>query len=225
MENHDIHALETIEILDNYNSYVFNKIFNIGLKNNVLDFGCGFGTFIEYINKNYKLEIYGYEIHPEALKKLKSKQIKTIDSLQDHSGSFDFIVSLNVLEHIKDDQSVINEFKTLLKENGELVLYLPHSMKIWSNLDSLVGHHRRYSREELFSKLESAGFEILSWEYVDFIGWLVLFANRYLRLNFNYDERVLIRYDKYIFRFFKHLDIFFKSFLGKNILVVSRKKV
>ena len=58
MENHDIHALETIESLDNYNSYVFNKIFNIGLKNNVLDFGCGFGTFIEYINKNYKLDIF-----------------------------------------------------------------------------------------------------------------------------------------------------------------------
>ena len=224
MKKQDIHALESIEKIQNYNSYIFEKIYNKGLSKKVLDFGCGYGTFSEYLNNKFNLEVVGYEVNPEALKKLKVKGINTISSLDKYEASFDYIISMNVLEHIKNDEMVIKDMNTLLKDNGRLILYLPNSMKVWTDLDNLVGHYRRYTKKDLLSKLERGGFTTLSWEYVDFIGWVVLYLSKLLRINLNYDEKRLVNYDKYIFKLFKHLDIFFKYFLGKNILVVCSKK-
>ena len=224
MKKQDIHALESIEKIQNYNSYIFEKIYNKGLSKKVLDFGCGYGIFSEYLKKKFNFEVIGYEVNPEALKKLKVKGIKTISSLDKYEASFDYIISMNVLEHIKDDEIMIKDMNTLLKDNGRLILYLPNSMKVWTDLDNLVGHYRRYTKKDLLSKLDRGGFATLSWEYVDFIGWVVLYLSKLLRINLNYDEKRLTNYDKYIFKLFKYLDIFFKYFLGKNILVVCSKK-
>lgn len=224
MKQEDIHALESIEKLHNYNSYVFNKIFKKGLNQNTLDFGCGYGTLISYLKTKFNLEIIGYEINPEAIEKLNAKKINLINSLDENKERFDQVVSLNVLEHIENDQKTIEDINHLLKDNGMLVLYLPHSMKIWTNLDELVGHYRRYTKKELFIKLEKANFEIKSWEYVDFIGWVILYVSKLFRVNLDYKENRLIKYDKFIFRFLKNLDYIFKYFSGKNILVTCIKK-
>ena len=61
----------------------------------------------------------------------------------------DCIISLNVLEHLDDDDSYIKKFYDFLPHNGKLVLYLPSSQIIWSNLDDLVNHKRRYSKKGL----------------------------------------------------------------------------
>lgn len=224
MKQEDIHALESIEKLHNYNSYVFNKIFKKGLNKNTLDFGCGYGTLIDYLRRNFNLEIIGFEINPDAIEKLNTKKINLINSLDENNERFNQVVSLNVLEHIENDQKTIEDINHLLKDNGMLVLYLPHSMKIWTELDELVGHYRRYTKKDLFTKLENANFEIQSWEYVDFIGWMALFVSKLLGVKLDYKENRLIRYDKYIFRFLKNLDYIFKYFLGKNILVTCIKK-
>ena len=224
MKQEDIHALESIEKLHNYNSYVFNKIFKKGLNKNTLDFGCGYGTLIDYLRRNFNLEIIGFEINPDAIEKLNTKKINLINSLDENNERFDQVVSLNVLEHIENDQKTIEDINHLLKDNGMLVLYLPHSMKIWTELDELVGHYRRYTKKDLFTKLENANFEIQSWEYVAFIGWMALFVSKLLGVKLDYKENRLIRYDKYIFRFLKNLDYIFKYFLGKNILVTCIKK-
>tara|TARA_Y100000768_G_C23980353_1_gene685417 strand:+ start:123 stop:806 length:684 start_codon:yes stop_codon:yes gene_type:complete len=224
VKQEDIHALESIEKLHNYNSYVFNKIFKKGLNQNTLDFGCGYGTLISYLKTKFNLEIIGFEINPDAIEKLNTKKINLINSLDENKERFDQVVSLNVLEHIENDQKTIEDINHLLKDNGMLVLYLPHSMKIWTELDELVGHYRRYTKKDLFTKLENANFEIQSWEYVDFIGWMALFVSKLLGVKLDYKENRLIRYDKYIFRFLKNLDYIFKYFLGKNILVTCIKK-
>jgi len=96
-------------------------------------------------------------------------------------------------------------------------------MKIWSNLDSLVGHYRRYTKKELNKKLVNSNFQILSTEYVDSIGWIVLFLSRILKINLKYDTKKLIFYDRYVFKYLKFLDIFFKNLFGKNILVVAKR--
>jgi len=96
-------------------------------------------------------------------------------------------------------------------------------MKIWSNLDSLVGQYRRYTKKELNKKLVNSNFQILSTEYVDSIGWVILFLSKIFGISLKYDTKKLIFYDRYVFRFFKLLDIFFKNFFGKNILVLAKK--
>jgi len=223
MNNDDIHALESIDKLQFYNSYVFEKILSKTTLNNVLDFGCGYGTLISYVKKKYNKEILGYDINENARAVLKEKNIKCINSLNEINEGFDTIISSNVLEHLENDQKTLDQLNSLLKNEGLLVLYLPCSMKIWSNLDSLVGHYRRYTKKELNKKLVNSNFQILSTEYVDSIGWVILFLSKIFGISLKYDTKKLIFYDRYVFRFFKLLDIFFKNFFGKNILVLAKK--
>ncbi len=223
MNNDDIHALESIDKLQSYNSYVFEKILSKTTLNNVLDFGCGYGTLISYVKKKYNKEILGYDINENATAILKEKNIKYINSLNEINEGFDTIISSNVLEHIEDDQKILDELNSLLKNEGLLVLYLPCSMKIWSNLDSLVGHYRRYTKKELNKKLVNSNFQIISTEYVDSIGWIILFLSKIFKISLIYDTKKLIFYDKYVFQYLKLLDIFFKNLFGKNILAVAKK--
>lgn len=223
MNNNDIHALESIDKLQFYNSYVFEKILSKTTLNNVLDFGCGYGTLVSYVKKKYNKEILGYDINENARAVLKEKNIKYINSLNEINEGFDTIISSNVLEHIEDDQKILDELNSLLKNEGLLILYLPCSMKIWSNLDSLVGHYRRYTKKELNKKLVNSNFQILSTEYVDSIGWIILFLSKIFKISLKYDTKKLIFYDKYVFKYFKLLDIFFKNLFGKNILVVAKR--
>jgi len=223
MNNDDIHALESIDKLQFYNSYVFEKILSKTTLNNVLDFGCGYGTLISYVKKKYNKEILGYDINENARAVLKEKNIKYINSLNEINKGFDTIISSNVLEHIEDDQKTLDELNSLLKNEGLLILYLPCSMKIWSNLDSLVGHYRRYTKKELNKKLVNSNFQILSIEYADSIGWIILFLSKIFKISLKYDTKKLIFYDKYVFQYLKLLDIFFKNLFGKNILAVAKK--
>jgi hypothetical protein len=108
-----------------------------------------------------------------------------------------------------------------LKNNGRLILYLPHSSYLWTELDELVGHHRRYTKKDLVSKLEGNGFRIIHVEYVDFIGSLVIAVTKFLRIRLNYSKNLTIFYDRSIFKLFKYLDFFFKNIFGKNILIVA----
>ena len=227
MKQEDIHALESIEKLHNYNSYVFNKIFKKGLNQNTLDFGCGYGTLISYLKTKFNLEIIGYEINPEAIEKLNAKKINLINSLDENKERFDQVVSLNVLEHIENDQKTIEDINHLLKDNGMLVLYLPHSMKIWTDLDELVGHYRRYEIKDLKKKCDIVGLKIQSLHYADSIGFFASFAIKM----FGYDKKKGIGslsslkfYDKWIFPISKLLDsIGLKYLFGKNLVLIATK--
>lgn len=224
MNNDDVYALESIDKLHFYNSYIFEKIISKTDLNNVLDFGCGFGTLISYVKKRHNKEILGYEINEKAKAVLNEKNIKYISFLDEINEGFDAIISSNVLEHIEDDEKTLNQLNNLLKKDGVIILYLPCSMKIWSNLDFMVGHYRRYTKKEISKKLLNSNFQIKSIEYVDSIGWFVIFLTKILKINLKYDIKRLIFYDKYVFRYLKVLDIFFKNLFGKNILVTAKRK-
>ena len=60
---------------------------------------------------------------------------------------YESITSSNVLEHIEDDVSTINEMRSLLVDKGILILYLPASQMVWTKMDDDVNHFRRYSKK------------------------------------------------------------------------------
>ena len=104
-----------------------------------------------------------------------------------------------------------------------MYLYLPASKLVWTKLDELVNHKRRYSKKSLSHALENSQFEIKEIHYVDFIGWAVLLTSKILKLDLDFNKERIIFYDRFIFRFFKFLDYIFKYFIGKNIFVEAEK--
>jgi protein-L-isoaspartate O-methyltransferase len=87
-------------------------------------------------------------------------------------NSFDTILYVNVLEHIRDD---IGELKTALdamQENAKIVIFVPASPRLYGTMDWISGHFRRYRMNELKSVAEIAGLRLVECRAFDPIGVL-----------------------------------------------------
>lgn len=87
---------------------------------------------------------------------------------------FDCVLLSEVLEHLDDDRAALLTCRELLTDRGCLLLTVPADPTLWTRFDELVGHRRRYTRQELTSKLEDAGFrvrELTNWGF-PLTGWL-----------------------------------------------------
>jgi len=54
------------------------------------------------------------------------------------------------------------------------VILVPQDQSVYGTLDAVLGHHRRYSADELRAKMQQAGFEIevtLPFNRVTRFGW------------------------------------------------------
>jgi SAM-dependent methyltransferase len=130
-----------------------------------LDIGCATGDFIRQIVNNKNLEITGSEIYLGGLQyakeNLPSVDFVQFDVTQGQIGDgFDMITAFDVVEHIENDGAAISNMYEMLNKNGTLIISVPQHMFLWSKLDEIVKHKRRYSRREMLNKLETNGFLI-----------------------------------------------------------------
>ncbi len=89
---------------------------------------------------------------------------------------FDTIISLNVLEHVHDDARAVRDLASLIAPGGWLLTYVPACSLAFGTLDEALGHHRRYDRELLRSRMEQADLRVEYLEYMNLLGlagWLV----------------------------------------------------
>jgi SAM-dependent methyltransferase len=144
-----------------------------------------------------------------------------IDSLPDES--LPFVFSLNVFEHIDDDQRAIEQVYQKLAPGGIFLLYVPAFQCLWSTLDDKVCHFRRYTKKTLRT-LVRPKFSIEKLEYADSLGFIAALTFRLLRRPAtSLTAKSIARYDKWIFPLSRMLDILFHSFLGKNVFVICKK--
>ncbi len=82
------------------------------------------------------------------------------------------IVSVNVLEHIRQDVDELRRWRTLLAPaKGHLCLFVPARPELYAPIDRDFGHFRRYTKPSLRAALTAAGFEIVRLEYFNAIGY------------------------------------------------------
>jgi len=147
-----------------FKSIVQRHMVAIG-KTKFLDIGCGTGDFIGQIVQNENLEITGSEIYLKGLlyakKNLPSVDFVQFDVTQGRIGEqFHIITAFDVIEHIENDNSALSNISQMLNKDGVLIISVPQHMFLWSQLDEIVKHKRRYSRRELVAKLRASGFDI-----------------------------------------------------------------
>ena len=95
--------------------------------------------------------------------------------------SLDTVVSLNVLEHIPDDQGAVESMADLLAPGGRLVLLVPAIPALYGSLDRGLGHARRYDRRGLRRLLERAGLRLEHLSYFNLVGTLGWWFNARVR--------------------------------------------
>lgn len=110
--------------------HMFKTKLNHLLKNkkelkSVLDYGCGTGEFVEYLESK-SIQAEGVEPTPLAFKKAKDKRIKVHKSLDRVQDSFDAITLFHVLEHVDDYESILKQLTKKLKPNGLILIAVPN---------------------------------------------------------------------------------------------------
>jgi SAM-dependent methyltransferase len=96
---------------------------------------------------------------------LSSRVKLAIDDLTElkTEGPFDFILSVDVMEHIEDDRGVFRNFNRVLSSRGKVLVNTPSDLggsDIKEDGDeSFIGEHVRdgYNRSEIEEKLNTAG--------------------------------------------------------------------
>ena len=221
--------LELMKLAVNYNTCIFNFL-KKDLPNdiNILDFGAGGGEFSNRFYKEFKdkSNIFALEIDEELRKKILCPSYENLSDIKDNS--MDFIYSSNVLEHIEDDSAIVRELRKKLKENAFIKILVPAKQVLYSKMDELVGHHRRYEREELYNLFLNSGFKVKYCKYFDFAGFFLAYLYKLLNKNSNnkgdIDKKSLLIYDRYIFPLSRFFDkISFGNLIGKNLILLAYK--
>jgi SAM-dependent methyltransferase len=138
-----------------------------GKAGSMLEIGCGTGFVLAAIEAAQpRLTLHGSEVHTAGLgftaRRLQRARLLQMDARNiPYDGEFDLIGAFDVLEHIEEDESVLREASRALKPGGGLLLTVPQHRFLWSAADDYTYHKRRYTRGELVSKVERAGFSVV----------------------------------------------------------------
>lgn len=147
----------------------------------VLDLGSGNGQSAIKSAK-YVKKVVGLEIDDELIEiARKSANIKNInfkkanleEKLSLQSKSFEKVIFLDVLEHLRNRDQILEEIRRILKLKGLLLLGVPNSQSSWKKLQRSVGvnsfsdpdHKVEFSEKGIKNLLKKHGFEIEEFSY------------------------------------------------------------
>ncbi|MFD2542916.1 class I SAM-dependent methyltransferase [Lacinutrix gracilariae] len=131
----------------------------------LLDIGCGTGDFLQTAQQN-NWQVSGIEPNEQARAIANTKTnnaVFTTEQLQEFKKqSFDVITLWHVLEHLPNLTEQVSVLKSLLKENGSLIIAVPnyksydatHYKNFWAALDvpRHLWHFNQKSIHTLFAK-------------------------------------------------------------------------
>jgi ubiquinone/menaquinone biosynthesis C-methylase UbiE len=159
-------------------------------KESVLDVGCGQGYLLKMIcNSNHGKEQIGIDLNRADLKK--AKNLNTNEDCQFVLGDaahlpfrdegFSRIVCTAVLEHVTDEQKVMNDLWRILENGGILVIDVPGAFHLQNKLSDLFiksqgifPFHREYTTARMNWISRNSGFELQSLNTARFVGSLLL---------------------------------------------------
>lgn len=138
----------------------------------LLDLGCGDGRLVPLWQSISGAETHGLELSPAAVQtaqqmfpSIKYKQGDAVDTGYDDS-CFDIVVCQEVLEHIEEQNKLVNECSRIIKNSGYLVLTTPNKYYFDRRKG---GNYSQQPIENIIDKatlinLISPHFEVLSFE-------------------------------------------------------------
>lgn len=120
---------------------ILEDVLKDGIK--VLEIGCGTGKTLFYLDKHGKGIYYGLEPEGEAYSFISNRLRsgmkiklcrKTIEEVNFEQGTFNFVYSHHVFEHIENPLEMLEKSKKWLKPDGKIILSCP-------NIDGFIPKH------------------------------------------------------------------------------------
>jgi len=154
----------------------------------VLDFGCGWGGFLKFIDKAKLLT--GVELRDECIFFIR-KNIKKIlikNNLNNIKDKYDVITMFHVLEHVPYQVKILKELKSKLSKNGKIIIEVPSAQDFLLSFDDLKDfkkftfwseHLVLHTENSLRKILKTSGFKRIKIEYYqrynfnNHLGWFI----------------------------------------------------
>lgn len=215
----------------------------------MLDAGTGFGQFAYWTAKRYpKVRIHAVDIKPTYLERAKAFALQagmdtritfSVDDLTrlQASGPYDLVLSVDVMEHIEEDERAFGHFFRVLRSGGHVIINTPSDQggsDVSSEGESgFIGEHVRdgYGVEEITRKLTSVGFVIddISYGYGVFgsLAWKVSIKWPMLMLSKSFALGLILPFYYLIFLpaalILNTIDISSKNDTGTGLTVVAHR--
>ena len=173
---------------------LFKKYVGTSDPKNIMEIGCGNGFILKGLMEFKNYNLCGADIHIQGLKHCKER-LPDMDFIQldatqmPFENNFDAIGAFDVLEHIDDDISVIKNIHKALKPHGHFLISVPQYQWMWSHMDDIDQHKRRYARKELNDKLTQNGFDVIYLSSFVFILFPLMAVSRLFKKNKNFQDR------------------------------------
>ncbi len=150
---------------------------NISLdkKDTILDYGCGFGSFLFALKKN-KIRSKGIDFDSDSINFCKSKNLNVSSNslTNEKDRSIKIITMFDVIEHLVDPVNFLKIANKKLKKNGFMLLFTPniHSLsgKLMGpehNMFAVFNHLCFYNGNSLKYLAKKTGFKI---QRIDYFG-------------------------------------------------------
>ncbi len=99
------------------------------IKGTILENGCGVGMYVEHISL-FGGTVVGLEYDLERTAEARRNSLHILNAAGEFlplpSGTFDLILSHEVIEHVQDDRAAISEMVRVLKPSGRIVIFCPN---------------------------------------------------------------------------------------------------
>jgi SAM-dependent methyltransferase len=131
----------------------------------IVEGGIGSGrNLYEFQQLGY--DVHGLDIMPASVEHCRHRGLDDVhvhDLAQPWplpAHSMGAVVLLDVLEHIEHPVEVLRHARSVLRDNGAVIVTVPAYPWLYGDWDRRLGHHRRYTSELLREHATAAGFRI-----------------------------------------------------------------
>jgi SAM-dependent methyltransferase len=135
----------------------------------LLEVGCGTGFVLAGLREAFPaMRLVGSELLAEGLELARGRLPGDVELVQldaaemPFEAEFDVVGAFDVLEHVEDDERALAGMRRAVPNGGGLVLLVPQHPRLWSEMDLVARHARRYTRGKLVEKVERAGFGVVA---------------------------------------------------------------
>jgi SAM-dependent methyltransferase len=153
----------------------------------LLEVGCGTGFVLAALRDAFPgLRLVGAEPLAEGLaiarRRLPDVELAELDAARlSFDAEFDVVCAFDVLEHVDDDVGALRAMARAARPGGVVILLVPQHPRLWSDMDVVARHVRRYTRRGLLEKVEEVGLRPVTSS--SFVSSLLpaMFASRVVR--------------------------------------------
>lgn len=221
-----------IETADNYTRWILDG-FRPWFGRRLLEVGLGHGGYRRFLPPG--IDYVGVDLDPDSVAQARARHpggAYVVGDVTDPAlagrlppGAIDTVLCVNVLEHIERDADAVGNLLDLLAPGGHLLLLVPAFNTLYSDLDRMAGHLRRYTRADVPRLLAGRG-DLVTSRYFNAVGGLGWWVNRLARhasLNAPAVNGQIALFDRWVVPVARLVDPLVRPWFGQSLICVVRK--